>query len=654
MKKAMTLRSWLLLFGITIAILPMIFNLMLSLMNNRKMTQVSAQQAMQLTYSDLDHIVENVHGMCQAQNGLAQQLINNALKTSRNILDEQGAVRFSKDESVTWNAINQFTKQIQQIDLPKMLVGEKWLGQNRSLVQPSLVVDKTRDLSVETCTIFQRMNSAGDMLRVCTNVKKLDNTRAIGTYIPAVNPDGSPNAVVSTILKGKTFNGRAFVVNAWYITAYEPIFDANGDVIGILYVGIKQHTLEKSLVEQISKIKVGLTGSVFVLNSKGEYLGLPRKNAQSEASAGNTKDNQGHLVIQEIVKKAKGLKENQIITHKYPWPDSGNGSRIKLIRMTYFKPWDWIICAGSYEDEFLSVKKMIMDLGWQSSKQILWVSACILIVAVLIAILFSGYLTRKIQQVTHLLLDQSDRFTTSSAMVSKSSSRLAEMASQQAASIEETSASMEEMSTVTQQNADNAQQVNQLISRANDAVTKANESMTALTRSIEEINHASEETRKIVKNIDEIAFQTNLLALNAAVEAARAGEAGAGFSVVADEVRNLALRAAQEAQNTAGLIDGIVTQIGQGSELVGKTGDAFSEVQNSARQVGKLMAQTSSASHEQAQGILQVNDNIAEMDKVVQQVASHAQESADASRDMDSQAENMKAHVGELALLVGN
>ena len=177
--------------------------------------------------------------------------------------------------------------------------------------------------------------------------------------------------------------------------------------------------------------------------------------------------------------------------------------------------------------------------------------------------------------------------------------------------------------------------------------------MKKLTNAMKDISGASEETSKIVKTIDEIAFQTNLLALNAAVEAARAGEAGAGFAVVAEEVRNLAMRAAEAAKNTSVLIDGTVKKIKDGSDLVGKTNEGFVEVARSSGKVAELIGEISAASNEQAQGISQVSKAVAEMDKVVQQNAANAEESASASEEMNAQAQNMKGITNTLSLLIG-
>ena len=155
-----------------------------------------------------------------------------------------------------------------------------------------------------------------------------------------------------------------------------------------------------------------------------------------------------------------------------------------------------------------------------------------------------------------------------------------------------------------------------------------------------------------MKTIDEIAFQTNLLALNAAVEAARAGEAGAGFAVVAGEVRNLAMRAAEAAKNTSELIGGTVRKISDGTALVKTTNDAFNEVAGSAQKVGELVSEIAAASKEQAQGIEQVNIAVTEMNKVTQQNTATSEETAAAAQQLSAQAEEMKNFVADLAAVV--
>ncbi len=170
----------------------------------------------------------------------------------------------------------------------------------------------------------------------------------------------------------------------------------------------------------------------------------------------------------------------------------------------------------------------------------------------------------------------------------------------------------------TKQNAESAGQANTLMKEANRVMTQADTAMKDLTASMAAITRASEDTSKIVKTIDEIAFQTNLLALNAAVEAARAGEAGAGFAVVANEVRNLAMRSAEAARNTAAMIEDTVHKVKYGSDLVTRTNAAFADVTGSVTRVAGIMDDIASASTDQAQGIEDVNIAVGEIAQLLQ------------------------------------
>ncbi len=222
----------------------------------------------------------------------------------------------------------------------------------------------------------------------------------------------------------------------------------------------------------------------------------------------------------------------------------------------------------------------------------------------------------------------SEKMGESIGQVIEASQLVAEGTSEQAAAVEETSAALEEIASMSKQNAGNADQADDLTKKVVIVVAKAAESMEQLTKSMDAISKASDETKNIVKTIDEIAFQTNLLALNAAVEAARAGEAGAGFAVVSEEVRNLALRSAEAAKGTSALIDETAKKVTNGASIALSTNEYFSKVAEQVKKVGALVNEITVASNEQAEGVTQTSKGMAEMDNVVQQNAARAEELA--------------------------
>lgn len=167
-------------------------------------------------------------------------------------------------------------------------------------------------------------------------------------------------------------------------------------------------------------------------------------------------------------------------------------------------------------------------------------------------------------------------------------------------------------------NADSSTQADRLMKETDGMVTTAKEAMETINESMAHINRASTDTARIIKTIDEIAFQTNLLALNAAVEAARAGEAGAGFAVVAEEVRNLAMRSAEAARQTSALIEETEKTVQRGTRLVVDNNAAFDSVAEGVGKVVYFIAEIAEGSRIQAQGIENVHRTVEKMSAIAQ------------------------------------
>lgn len=206
---------------------------------------------------------------------------------------------------------------------------------------------------------------------------------------------------------------------------------------------------------------------------------------------------------------------------------------------------------------------------------------------------------------------------------------------------------------MTKKNAESATEAKGLANQTRIAADGGSASMVEMEKAMAGIKESSQRIGKIVKAIDEIAFQTNILALNAAVEAARAGEAGAGFAVVAEEVRNLAQRSAQSAKETASSIEDALQRSNNGVQISGQVSLSFREIVEKARQVDELVGEIARASTEQSQGVGQVTVAVSQMDKVTQSNAASAEESAAASEELTAQAEVMRESIHDLQTLVG-
>lgn len=396
---SMTIRYKLVLIGCLLVVLPQIIGAATTYFQNRSNLDFTIDETKNQAVANLDQLAKSVYGLVESHQEVNERNIKSALNVAREIVAGGGG--FSTDEkTVNWQATDQFSLASSIQELPRMKLGNSWLGQVSDPKIPVPVVDKVQENLSVTCTIFQRMNNSGDMLRVATNVLKSDGTRAIGTYIPSTNPDGRPNPVVAAVLKGDSFTGRAYVVNNWYVSSYEPIRNAADDrIIGMLYVGIPIESV-KSLRETITRIVVGKTGYAWVLDSKGKYI-ISYKGKRDGEDISALQDESGNLFIKDLVKKALALKPGEIGEYHYPWKEPGDtATKTKVARFMYFAPWDWIIGVGTAEEEFLDTAVKIEASTRQSGIILLSLLITSLAAAVLIWVFVAGRITQPIIMLT--------------------------------------------------------------------------------------------------------------------------------------------------------------------------------------------------------------------------------------------------------------
>ncbi|MFO7829334.1 MAG: Cache 3/Cache 2 fusion domain-containing protein, partial [Bacteroidales bacterium] len=497
-----------------------------------------------------------------------------------------------------------------------------------------------QEVTGATATIFQKIN--GGYLRIATNVLNESGKRATGTYIP------NSSEVIKTIESGQTYQGRAFVVDDYYLTAYEPIW-IDGQVQGILYVGIKEKDLE-SLKDIFDSKEYFESGYPFLVSSDGTFIIHPTEEGEDASDF-------------TFFKQIKNAQSDMGKT-RYKWPETTEGEW-KYQYFEYIPQIDSYVAVSFYEDtlfKYLNQVRLSIILAIAIA-----VALFILVVSMVSRNLSRGLnkgvefankvadgdltatvelnqqdevgmlakalnrMVVQLQQIVENVDLSADNIASASQQMSSGSQQLSQGANEQASSAEEVSSSMEEMVSNIQQNTDNAQQTEKISIEASTGIDKVAK---AAQESLESIRQIADK----ISVVNDIAFQTNILALNAAVEAARAGEHGKGFAVVAAEVRKLAERSKVAADEIVGLSNRSLKVTEEAGELMGTI---IPEIGKTA----KLVQEISAASLEQNSGADQVNNAIQQLNQVTQQNAAASEELATSSEELASQADQLKENI---------
>jgi methyl-accepting chemotaxis protein len=532
------------------------------------------------------------------------------------------------------------------------------------------IPDHFTKLTGGSATVFAA--SGDDFVRVSTSLKNEKGERAVGTVLDRTS------AAYAKLRDGQPFSGLLTLFGKQYMTQYDPIKDASGKVIGILFVGVDITKDINALKDKIKSLKVGETGYFFVLNSApGKALGnLVVHPTKQDTNIVDNKDASGHAYIREMLEKKTG-------TIVYPWQNTELGEtrvRDKSVSYVPFAPWNWVIAGGTYVDETVAESTQLRNryITFGLVALLVFAVALYLLVRAIVTrpltrardsamLIADGDLTvsmdagqqdeigrlaaamngisRKLSMVVGDVRDGAEQIAIASQEIASGNQDLCSRTEEQAASLAATASSMEELTVTVRQNADNARQANQMALSASEVAQQGGAMVAKVVDTMESINQSSRKIVDIISVIDGIAFQTNILALNAAVEAARAGEQGRGFAVVASEVRNLAQRSAAAAKEIKQLIGASVDQVDAGSKLVAGAGATMDEVLASVSRVTDIMAEITAASIEQTSGIEHVNQSIGKMDEVTQQNAALVEEASAAAEALQEQAAELAQSV---------
>ncbi len=515
------------------------------------------------------------------------------------------------------------------------------------------MIDTIGRMTGQTATIFGWDAESKDFWRRTTNIIKPDGKRAVGTAL------GQTGAVYPYATKGQVYRGEAVILDVPYYTIYQPIFSPTGDVIGILYAGVRSADINGIATEMAyaiggtALIVLVIAAALIALLVRQIVGALPRITGVADQLAS------GHLETEvpdqdlknEIGALARSInvfRESAIhkIEIERKAADAAAQGEVERREREAAKAED----AKAVEQ---AVDVLAQSLHKLSDGDL----------TVRIGQSFAGNLDKlrvdfnaSVEKLSSTLADirlETSGIEASSAEMRQATDDLSKRTEQQAASLEETSAALEEITATVRGSSAKADQAAQIAAVARQSTESSSKVVSDAIDAMGRIEQASSEISKIINVIDEIAFQTNLLALNAGVEAARAGEAGKGFAVVAQEVRELAQRSANAAKDIKSLIHKSGEAVAGGVSLVQQTGNALGEISGQVASINDHISAIASAAREQSTALNEINGSVNHMDQFTQKNAAMVEEATAVTHRLADSARTLAGLLGRFQTAEG-
>jgi len=519
----------------------------------------------------------------------AYQLFDNASDAARE--------RVESNMKVAWDVLRQKGTTFRLAD-GQLLAGDYVVNGNFD------IVDKAKQLVGGTCTIFM-----GD-LRISTNVMKADGSRAVGTTL-------AKTAAYASIFERKTpFRGEVEILGEPYMTAYDPILDDAGHVIGVLYVGMKKADFTKGAVTSLQTIAL-VTVVVMMLGMVVSYviarhsIALPLR----AAIAIMRKLAEGDLAItpppidqaKEIGEMSKALvvfKENAVARQKME--DQQRAEQETRNRRQ------------------AAIEQLTRDFN------------------------------EGVQGVLHTVTGSAHQLRDSARSLSGVANNTIEQTATVAAAAEQASVNVETVAAAAEELAASESEIARQVARSSEVAEVAGREAVRVNQVVQSLTAATSRIGDVVSLIQDIAAQTNLLALNATIEAARAGDAGKGFAVVAGEVKHLASQTAKATEEISSQIDAVQTVTRDAVAAISQIGQTITEISQSTTAIASAVEQQTAATHEIARNVQQASAGTREVTSSIGQVKDGATSTGVSAQNVFGTADDLSKQSDELATEVAD
>ena len=508
--------------------------------------------------ANLTHLTRNLVEVCRTYHleSLAK------LKSGQAILEAAGRIYVDGNHSALWHTRNEITGQEGELQLPVMMAGNAKFLPVSDFTQTAPIVDEIAKIDGTPATIFQRMNGSGDMLRICSSIKSATGTRAIGDYVPADARDTDSAKALQEVLLGHGYTGKQFQGATSYLTAYQPLTNKAGAVVGMLLTTLPEDQI-RSKVRPLLEAGTNVDHvELFILQASGQKRGTALVLADSALEGSdlwNEQDAAGHPFIKDICLKAMKLASGEFADYRYQRATRVGGlPRTVRARFAFVPELDWVVGFTQPETDLLAGIPPSQAFAPWGIWMLLGIGIAGTGLAVRIWIKFSEDLARKLNAVLDHLRKDAKQLNEAAAELSQEANRaLAVKSAGKADSV--------------------------LSPGSTEIVAKAAHMIEEIRLALQHIDASSLSVVGMIAAIDQITFATNLLTVNAAIQASNWPNGNEPISGVADELRYLAEQCRKAARYTKAEIDQSRAEMEKGNrEVLQLVKDLRSEAQSVA------------------------------------------------------------------------